>query len=602
MPAGQSSKFTRGRSRALRWGLVALAACIVLVGAFLAGLRKDRPFEQLRLRVAGSPVVDAVRSEEISDRVERAVKATILRGLREGRPERIADGLATDFLGNLPIPSERDWVKEGPVWMWHARASASEGSLPASHAVHDRAEFLSRLSEWARDFAAIERADWHAFETLAQEGQEGSDAFVVERAHLDVAGLHKDGRRIEVHATVRAEFIGPEPSWRIRRLSFDEAAWTKGELPQFRDLTRSSGLDFAFSERARGLAQTLVDEQRLNTSGGLTAFDANRDGFWDILATQWDHETVLFMNDGAGGFRRSRLPLIEDPSAVSKFYAWVDLDNDGDEELVGTRVTRYGRGEAELGLYTWKSGKMLRADPLIFSNEHGLMLSDFEAITPCEVNGDGLLDLLVIGYAHAESKRRPPWDADTGMRNLLFINQGGLRFREESFARGLRETHFSFVAECRDFDDDGDPDLFVGNDYGNDDYYENTGGGVFRLDLAHPFHGPSFSMGISISDYDNTGRYAVSVSNMYSHAGQRIIPLAQGLPLDTKQSLLRMVGGNSLFEREGTTWVDRASERGVHVAGWAWGNAFFDFDNDGDKDLYVVNGYTSHSDPDLPDF
>ena len=592
MPVGQHRT-----ARVLGYSLALLAF------AALVGLRvgSDRPASAPWMRLPTAPVVDPVRSEEISSGVGRAVKGTVLRGLLEDRPERVAEGLAIDFEGNLPLPPERDWVKEGPVWMWHW-ALAAEGSQSASLPVHDRAKFLSRLGEWEKGFVAIERADWHAFETLAQEGRKGSDAFVVQRAHLDVAGLRRDGRRIEVHATVRAEFIGPESSWRIRRISFDEASWTASELPPFRDLARSSGLDFAFSERTRGLAQDLVDEQRLNTNGGLTALDFNRDGFWDILATQWDHETVLFMNDGASGFRRSRLPLLSDPLVVSKFYAWVDLDNDGDEELVGTKVTRTGRGEAELGLYTWESGKMRRAGPLVFANEAGLVLGDFEAITPCDVNDDGLLDLLVVGYAHAESKLRPPWDPDTGMRNLLFINQGGLGFRDESIARGLRETHFSFVAECRDFDDDGDPDIFVGNDYGNDDYYENTGAGVFRPDTAHPFHGPSFSMGISISDYDNTGRYAVSVSNMYSHAGQRIIPLAEGLPLGIKQSLLQMVGGNSLFERDGTRWVDRAKERGVHVAGWAWGNVFFDFDNDTDKDLYAVNGYTTHSDPDLPDF
>lgn len=595
MHTGPPSKSTPlGR----RWGLL-LAGCGALGVAVLTVVHDDGDPHPPRVRVPGSPVVDAVLSEQIGDQVGRALRDTLFLGLREGRPERIADGVAPSFEGNLPIPSERDWTQEGLVWLWHGQALTSDASPPAPLPVLDRAGFLSNLGVWAKGFAAIERAEWHAFETLAQEG---ADAFVIQRAHLHFAGLRNDGRRIELHATVRAEFVGGPPSWRIRRLLFDEASWTASRLPPFRDVTGSSGLDFAFSERTGALAQALIDAQRVNTSGGLTALDANRDGLWDILATKGDHETVLFTNDGVSGFRRTRLPLLSDRSRVAKFYAWVDLDNDGHEELVGTRVTKHGRGEAELGLYTWQGGPMRLGPPLVFANHADLTLSDFEAITPCDVNGDGLLDLVVVGYAHAESKVRPPWDPNSGMRNLLFINRGGLRFREESIARGLPETHFSFVAECRDFDDDGDPDLFVGNDYGNDDYYENTGGGVFRLDNAHPFHGPSFSMGISISDYDNTGRYAVSVSNMYSHAGQRIIPLAQGLPPDRKQSLLRMVEGSSLFERDGTGWVDRAKERGVNVAGWAWGNVFFDFDNDRDKDLYVVNGYTTHSDPDLPDF
>jgi VCBS repeat protein len=585
--AGQSSK----SNRPLRWAAVLLAGGVPLA-AVLIGVRDHGHVSLSRVRVPRSPILDPVRSEEIGDGVARSVKATLLRGLRESRPERIADGLAADFQGDLPIPSEHDWVKEGPVWMWDGRSSASPP--PAL----DRGAFLSRLREWAGGFAAIDRADWHAFETLAQEGP---DAFVAERAHLDVAGLKKDGRRVELHATVRAEFTGGDAAWRMRRLSFEQAWWTASALPPFADLTGSSGLDFAFSERTRDLAQAVVDERRVNTSGGLTALDFDHDGFWDVLATRAGHETVLFENDGAGGFRRSRLPLLPD-AAAAKFYAWVDLDNDGAEELVGTRVLGTVHGESTLGLYTWKGGTMRRGPALVFSNPAGLVLSDFEAITPCDVNGDGLLDLVVVGYAHAESKMRPPWDPDSGMRNLLFINQGGLRFREEAMTRGLRETHFSFVAECHDFDGDGDPDLFFGNDYGNDDYYENTGGGFFRRDDAHPFHRPSFSMGISIADYDNTGRYAVSISNMYSHAGQRIIPLVRGLGDEKRRSLLRMVQGSSLFLREGSGWVDRAKERGVDVAGWAWGNVFFDFDNDGDKDLYVVNGYTSHRDADLPDF
>jgi len=63
-----------------------------------------------------------------------------------------------------------------------------------------------------------------------------------------------------------------------------------------------------------------------------------------------------------------------------------------------------------------------------------------------------------------------------------------------------------------------------------------------------------------------------------------------------------LVRGNSLYEETDKGWQDTAAEKFVDNAGWAWGNVFFDFDNDQDKDLLVLNGYTSHSDPNLPDF
>ena len=59
-----------------------------------------------------------------------------------------------------------------------------------------------------------------------------------------------------------------------------------------------------------------------------------------------------------------------------------------------------------------------------------------------------------------------------------------------------------------------------------------------------------------------------------------------------------MAAGNTLYESlGGGEYRDVAAERGVENAQWAWGGVFFDFDNDGDRDLHVVNGMASHPDP-----
>ena len=121
-------------------------------------------------------------------------------------------------------------------------------------------------------------------------------------------------------------------------------------------------------------------------------------------------------------------------------------------------------------------------------------------------------------------------------------------------------------------------------------------------DREHPFAKHlTNSMGLSLLDL-GTGGFGLYVSNMYSHAGNRLIPQATGLSDAMRANLLASAQGNQLFERRGGAWVETAVERGIDQAGWAWGSAVFDLENDGDEDLYVVNGYTSHSDGGAPDY
>ena len=539
----------------------------------------DAPF----IRAPSPLEKDVDTAERRTSLVVKAIRGGLLADLAARDFEKVATRFTDDFQARIADPQRGERIADQPV---EIRRTVEPRTL------HDRAETVAVLKALLGSIAAVERTSWRVF---GAEVAAEAPVWTAQRAHLIIAGVDETGAKISLLATVAAEVVEVDGAQRLRRLALEEATWTRSSLPEFRDLSALVGVDWSLSAADEANVQGMIDLREMVATGGLTALDYNRDGFWDVLASHQAVGTVLFQNDGAGGFVKKTLPLIDTRGAAGKFYLWVDLDNDGAEELVSTKPA----------LYTFAGGRMKQVEgALPFTLPEGMKAPDFEGLTACDVNGDQLLDLVFDGYGHETSALGfNNVDSSAGVPNLLFINQGGLRFVEEGRARGLAETRYTFVAECFDFDDDGDVDLFFGNDYGPNEYYENTGGGRFRADAEHPLRkGTSFSMGVSIADYDNTGELSISISNMYSHSGSRIVPLTSGLSEHMQGVLSRLAAGNTFYVRKAGGFEERADELGVAMGDWAWGNIFFDFDNDGDKDLYVVNGYTTHADPTAPDF
>ena len=189
---------------------------------------------------------------------------------------------------------------------------------------------------------------------------------------------------------------------------------------------------------------------------------------------------------------------------------------------------------------------------------------------------------------------------------MLFINHGELRFTEESDVRGVTGTRYTYVAQFFDFDADGDVDLFEGNDYGPNVVWDNQGDGTFRGLPNHALaRAPNYTMGLSIGDWDNTGEWGLYVSNMYSHAGNRVVRVSQQSMGDDMYAQIKLLAeGNELFIPTSETGQlqELAQPLGVNDGGWAWGCLFYDLDNDGDKEIFVANGNTSFADREAPDY
>jgi hypothetical protein len=178
-----------------------------------------------------------------------------------------------------------------------------------------------------------------------------------------------------------------------------------------------------------------------------------------------------------------------------------------------------------------------------------------------------------------------------GPPNVLLVNRGG-RFEvapENSQVAIWRNT---LQATWADFDEDGDPDLYVANDWSTDNLLLNNGASGFvdvTAELGTTEFG--FAMGATWGDYDLDGHQDLYVSNMYSKAGRRIT--AQIAELNP--NFQRSVDGNYLYRnsQDGFSLVSGLEKPKLTVAeaGWSWGGQFSDFDNDGFLDLYVLSGY-----------
>jgi hypothetical protein len=248
---------------------------------------------------------------------------------------------------------------------------------------------------------------------------------------------------------------------------------------------------------------------------------------------------------------------------------------------------------------------------------------EVEQAIAVDYDGDGLLDLYVSTFAAAlhpietmaflnQLDGQHLWALATGGENhviknkfgppnVLLRNRGGGRFArvEETALNLFRNTYQSTWA---DYDNDGDMDVYVVNDFAPNNLYRNDGGGAFTdVTAATGTADLGFGMGASWGDYDADGLQDLYVTNMHSKAGLRIAARVH----DVDGSFRRMARGNTLFRngRDGFERVSSLKRPGlpVEAAGWGWGSQFLDLDNDSDLDIHALSGfYTAPSAVELP--
>jgi len=312
----------------------------------------------------------------------------------------------------------------------------------------------------------------------------------------------------------------------------------------------------------------------------------------------------LYVNQGDGTFVESAKQYGLDVNSHSTSAVFADFDNDGDPDLF------LGRYEARSIYFENQNGKFVdQSQEKVKTPLPGMVVS----VSAADYNGDGLLDVYFSTYGNklAQLNHFLPAekvkeindfykDHDThhevlhsaGAPNQLLINLGGT-FDLAPESKQLEFFQTSFQSTWADYDQDGDPDLYVCNDFGPDYLMRNDFPNGFK-DVTAEIGDESmrgFGMGVTWGDYDLDGRQDMYVSAMYSKAGMRI---TSQLP-EVDEGFRRSADGNRLYRQgdNGFEYVSglKAPKLLVAKVGWSWGGQFVDFDNDGFLDLYVSSGY-----------
>ena len=344
-------------------------------------------------------------------------------------------------------------------------------------------------------------------------------------------------------------------------------------------------------------------EQRfgINSSGwqGISVGDVNGDGLDDVYVCQpggLPNRLFVQKTDGTADDRTAEAGLgWWDHSHAALF---VDVDGDSDQDLIlATALGLIFMSNDGVGTFEVKASQLC-PEAMPFS------------IAAADYDRDGDLDVYASCYSPRGNaiatqflaRPVPYHDANNGGRNVLFRNDANWQFKNVTRSVGLDENNrrFSLAAAWEDYDNDGDQDLYVANDYGRNNLYRNDNGQFSDVALEAGVEDISAGMSVSWGDYDHDGQMDLYVSNMWSSAGNRITYQRNFQP-DSKNQIKaefqRHARGNSLFRNMGDgTFRDVSTQANVTMGRWAWGSRFIDINNDGWEDLLVANGFITQED------
>jgi hypothetical protein len=371
--------------------------------------------------------------------------------------------------------------------------------------------------------------------------------------------------------------------------------------PLFTSLSsKETGIDFT-NEIVENDAQNVLAYEYFYNGGGVAIGDINNDGLPDIFFTANLKSNKLYLNLGSLRFKDvTKTARVGGRKDWKTGVTMADVNGDGWLDIY---VCYSGKGNANRRNELYINNHDLTFTEM--AKQYGL--DDAGCSTQAiffDYDRDGDLDCYVLNHNIKAYKNvelhylKNDYDSLAGDR--LYRNDDG-HFTDVSKQAGILQNPISFGlgVAVSDINNDGWPDIYVTNDYTEQDYcYINNGNGTFSQKELYMFgHMSQFSMGCEIADINNDGLVDIFTLDMLPEDNRRQKLLqaqenyelyqymaTNGFHYQFMRNMLQLNNGNGTFSEIGQL-------AGVSNTDWSWAPLMADLDNDGYKDLFVTNGY-----------